>query len=195
MAMFAVVIEGLKSFDDMDKLDPAITRLARMAVNDTTRWAQRTSARKMEQQVNFPKGYLTGEDGRLSIAQYATDSKLQGIVRGRDRPTSLARFVVGGAKKKVGERGGVSVAVDPGIAKFMPSAFVIKLRNNNLGLAFYSKSGKVPDSHGAKKLSKNTWLLYGPDVSQVFNLVRQDLVPEAAQYLEDTFDRLVKAGI
>lgn len=192
---YVVAIEGLSALEQLDTLDPNITRYARMAVNKTLPFARGRAARSMEQQVKFPRGYLTGQDGRLAIAKYAKEDDLTGIVRGRDQPTSLARFVVGGAK--VGKRGdkGVTVEVDPGIAKRMPSAFVIKLRNNNLGLAYRSADGTPPKSFGAKKLGEGLYLLYGPSVDQVFNKTREEIVPDAEEFMAKEFARLMKAGI
>jgi hypothetical protein len=183
---FAVAVKGISSIEDLDKLDPAIVKAARLAVNATVRRGQTKAARSMERQIRFPRGYLTGADGRLAIAKFASGSDLEALLRGRDRPTSLARFVAGGAK--VGQRGGVSVEVDPGIAKFMPGAFAIKLRNNNIGLAVRTKN---PPSVGAKKLSESLYLLYGPSVDQVFNKTRDEISDDLGDYLNAEFQRLL----
>ncbi len=191
---FAVAIEGLNAFDQLDKLDPKIIQAARMAVNDTVREARRVAARSMEQQVNFPRGYLTGQAGRLKIAKFATNDDLSGIVRGRDQPTSLARFVSGGAKVGSKEKG-VSVEVDPGLAKYMPSAFAIKLRNSNIGLAYRTKDGKPPNSVGAKKLGKGLYLLYGPSVDQVFNATRGMIKEDMEEHMRREFERLLELAL
>lgn len=184
-----IVIQGITSFDDIEKLDPKIVNILRQATNETTQEARRRAARSMEKQINFPRGYLTGQAGRLGIAKYATKGDLSAIVRGRDRPTSLARFVQG--RPEVGKKG-VNVAVDPGKSVEMPGAFLIKLRNNNIGLAVRTKSGKPP-SRGAKQLGKGLWLLYSPSVDQVFDETRGELVPELEQLLRDKFERLFEA--
>ncbi len=184
-----IVIQGITSFDEIETLDPKIASILRQAVNETTQEGRRRAARSMEKQVNFPRGYLTGQAGRLGIAKYATKGDLTGIVRGRDRPTSLARFVQG--SPKVGAKG-VSVTVDPGKSEFMPSAFLIKLRNNNIGLAYRTKNGKAP-SRGAKQLGKGLWLLYAPSVDQVFDETREELKPELEELLRDKFERLLEA--
>lgn len=181
-----IVLQGVNSFDEIEKLDPKIANVLRQAVNETTQEARRRAARSMEKQINFPRGYLTGQANRLGIAKYATKADLTAIIRGRDRPTSLARFVTG--SPKVGQKG-VSVTVDPGKSELMPSAFLIKLRNNNIGLAFRTKDGRRP-SRGAKQLGRGLWLLYGPSVTQVFDETRDDLKPELEELLRDKFDRL-----
>ncbi|AEG53112.1 phage tail protein [Sinorhizobium meliloti] len=190
---FAVAIEGLSAFDQLDKLDPKVIKAARMAVNDTVREARKASARSMEQQVKFPQGYLTGQAGRLKIAKFASNDDLSGIVRGRDEPTSLARFVVGGAQPGRKQKG-VSVEVDPGIAKYMPSAFAIRLKNNNIGLAYRTKDGKAP-SVGARKLGKGLWLLYGPSVDQVFNETRNMIKGDMEAHMKREFERLLELNL
>ncbi len=183
---YAVAVKGIQALDALDDLDPKITKAAKLAVNAAIRKAQTLSAKAMQQQINFPGNYLTGADGRLSIARFASDTNLEAVLRGRDRPTSLARFVSGGAK--VGKKGGVSVEVDPGSAKRMPGAFAIKLRNNNIGLAVRTKNAP---SMGAKKLSENLYLLYGPSVDQVFNLTREQISGDVEDYLNAEFTRLL----
>lgn len=183
---YAVAIEGIRALDSLDNIDPKITKTARMAVNAAIRRAQSLAARSMENQVNFPRGYLTGDAGRLQIARFASDNNLEATLRGRDRPTSLARFVSGGAKP--GKKGGVSVEVDPGIAKRMPGAFAIRLRNNNIGLAIRTKN---PPSTGAKQIADNLFLVYGPSVDQVFNMTRLEIRDDVEDYLNDEFTRLL----
>lgn len=184
-----IVIQGITSFDEIETLDPKIANILRQAVNETTQEGRRRAARSMEKQVNFPRGYLTGQANRLGIAKYATKGDLTAIVRGRDRPTSLARFVQG--SPKIGTKG-VSVTVDPGKSESMPSAFLIKLRNNNIGLAYRTKSGKAP-SRGAKQIGKGLWLLYGPSVDQVFDETRDELKPELEALIREKFERLWEA--
>lgn len=184
-----VVIQGITSFDEIETLDPKIANILRQAVNETTQEGRRRAARSMEKQVNFPRGYLTGQANRLGIAKYATKGDLTAIVRGRDRPTSLARFVQG--SPKIGTKG-VSVTVDPGKSESMPSAFLIKLRNNNIGLAYRTKNGRAP-SHGAKQIGKGLWLLYGPSVDQVFDETRDELKPELEALIREKFERLWEA--
>lgn len=184
-----IVVQGISSFDDIENLDPKIVNILRQATNETTQEARRRAARSMEKQISFPRGYLTGQANRLGIAKYATKGDLTAIVRGRDRPTSLARFVQGNPKP--GAKG-VSVTVDPGKTEYMPNAFLIKLRNNNIGLAFRTKDGRRP-SRGAKQLGRGLWLLFGPSVNQVFDETRDELKPELEDILRDKFERLFEA--
>lgn len=187
---FAVAVSGIKSIEGIADLDPAIVKAAKLAVNATIRRGQTKAARSMERQIKFPKGYLTGSDGRLAVARFASESSLEAVLRGRDRPTSLARFVPGGAKP--GQKGGVTVEVDPGIAKFMPGAFALKLKNNNIGLAVRTND---PPSMGAKKISESLYLLYGPSVDQVFNQTREEISGDLQEYLNSEFQRLLDLNL
>lgn len=183
---YAVAIEGIRALDGLDEIDSKITKAARMAVNASIRRAQTAAARSMENQVRFPRGYLSGDNGRLKVTRFASDTNLEAVLRGRDRPTSLARFVVGGARP--GQKGGVNVEVDPGIAKRMPGAFAIRLRNNNIGLAVRTRNAP---SMGAKKIADNLYLLYGPSVDQVFNKTREQISGEIETFLNNEFNRLL----
>ena len=189
---YAVFIEGLKDIADLNGLSSAkIDEWARRAINDTLRRGQALAARSMEQQTNFPRGYLTGRNGRLGIAKFAKNDDLEGIIRGRDRPTSLARFIVGSPKR--GKRG-VTVEVNPHERKEMPGAFLVKLRNNNQGLAV--RSDKRPTSKGgARQLDSGLWLLYGPSVDQVFNETRKDIVPDLEEMFRSTFRSIVESEL
>ncbi|SON54320.1 hypothetical protein HDIA_0779 [Hartmannibacter diazotrophicus] len=189
---FAVAIEGLTGLSDISQLDDKVLKTAKLAVNAATRRAQSLAARSMEQQIRFPRGYLTGNNGRLSITKFADSTDLTAKITGRDRPTSLARFVVGGAKP--GTRGGVTVEVDPGIAKRMPGAFAIRLKNGNIGLALRTKSGRRP-SLGAKQIAENLYLLYGPDVAEVFNQTREMIRDDVEAFMTNEFTRLLELDL
>lgn len=192
--MYVVAVEGLSNLGAIDNISTRVLKAARLAVNSTIRQARTVSARSMEKQVKFPRGYLTGSEGRLTIEKFASDRDLQGAIVGRDRPTSLARFVSGGAKlpaQGAPRAAGLTVEVKPGMAKRMPGAFIIKLRNNNLGLAVRSKQ---PPSMGAKRIDNNLYLLYGPSVDQVFDKTRQQVQGGLEDYMEREFNRLLEVN-
>ncbi|TPI86359.1 phage tail protein [Mesorhizobium sp. B2-8-9] len=192
--IYGVAVEGLSSLSDFDHLPDNVLKAARLAVNATARRGVPVAARSMERQVNFPRGYLTGQDGRLTISKFASANDLEARIKGRDRPTSLVRFVRGSAKT-VGKRsGGVTVEVKPGQAKRMPGAFALQLKNGNIGLALRTKSGRPP-SMGAKLIGKGLYLLYGPSVDQVFVKTREYVGDELETYMEREFERLVELGL
>ena len=185
---FAVFIEGVDL--NIEGISDEVRKAARIALNATARRAIPAAARSMEQQINFPRGYLSGQNARLGIAKYAKEDDLEAVVRGRDRPTSLARFVSGGAKPGKKERG-VTVQVKPGVTRRIPSAFAIKLRNGNVGLAYRTKDGRPPNSIGAKQMAPGLWLLYGPSVDQVFNKTREYIADDLGDFQEREFRRVL----
>lgn len=195
--VYAVAVEGLLGLDALDKLPDNIIKAARLAVNATVRRAQKASAKSMERQVNFPRGYLAGKGGRLTISKFASGSDLEGRITGRDRPTSLARFITGPVRLPgtgAPRGGGVTVEVKPGVARRMPTAFAIKLRNGNIGLATRTRDGRRP-SMGAKMISPGLYLLFGPSVDQVFVDTRRQVVPDLEDYMAQEFERLVEVGL
>lgn len=194
---YAVVIEGLASLADFDKLPDQVIASARQAINRTLDTTRTRSARMIAMQVNFTAAYLSQGQGRLKVDRRATDSRLEGNIVGRHRPTSLARFVRGSTTPN---KAGITVEVKPGSARFMKRAFLIRLRRgsaeietqHNLGLAIrLRKGGVVHNKREMVRLSGNLYLLYGPSVDQVFNKVRDDAMPQAFDDLESEFLRLL----
>lgn len=190
--IYGVAVEGLTALADFDRLPENVLKAARLAVNATARRGVPLAARSMERQINFPRGYLTGQDGRLSISKFASGNDLDARIKGRDRPTSLARFVRG-TLSTTGKRSGVTVEVKPGQAKRMPGAFALRLNNGNIGLALRTKNGRPP-SMGAKLIGKGLYLLYGPSVDQVFVKTREYVGPDLETYMEREFGRLMELG-
>jgi len=192
----AVFIEGLESEADLDK--DSVRRAASQAINKTADRARVASAKEIRRQVAFPQGYLEGANSRLTVSQRATVDRLEGVVSGRHRPTSLARFVKTGA---VGQRGSIRVTVKPGTSRPIGRAFLIPLRSGtepggNLGLAMRVPKGSVPDrAFKPTKLAEGLYLLYGPSVDQVFQTVRSDVSPDAAAFLEREFSRLLELAL
>jgi len=190
---YGVFVEGLVGLDELDQLDETIEKNLVLTINDTLREGRKLAAREMEDQVNFPRGYLTGDNGRLSIEKFATGGNMLGILRGRDRPTSLARFVKGGASVKGSRRGGVNVSVSPGIVKPFKTAFLMQLKAGNLGLAIRTKDKKAPTAaFKPKEIAPGLWLLYGPSVDQVFNETREMIKPVLEEHMRDKFSELME---
>jgi len=159
------------------------------AINDvTSRTALPGIRRQMRLEVDFPSGYLEGD--RLKQISKANKSNLRALIQGRDRPTSLARFAKGQTPASTRGRG-VTLTVKPGVArKLDKSAFLIKLRNGNTGLAVRLKPGERPKgSNKVYPLGKNLFLLYGPSVDQVFQGVAISKSPEISAALSKQFFR------
>jgi len=159
-----------------------------LAVNDVTERQGLTALKnEMRKEVNFPKGYLEGD--RLRVVKKARKGDISAMIRGRDRATSLARFAEGQTPENTRGRG-VSVTVEPGRTRRMPKAFMVRLRNGNLGVAVHLKAGdQLRNSAKAVRLKNNTYLLYGPSVDQVFRGVAEDQTPQIQQQLTVQFLR------
>ena len=196
---FVIAVDGLEALKSIEDLPAAIVRAARQAVNRTTDRARTLNAREIRNQVNFPAQYLSPNGDRLTVVKKASGDDLEGVVRGRSRPTALARFSTGspgGNAKK-----GVRLAVKPGSSVVMERAFLFKLRaggdsietRNNLGLAIRTPRGRRPDNaYKPVKIADGLWLLFGPSIDQVFRGTARDSAPEVARLLEQEFLRLME---
>lgn len=191
-----VTVNGLAALKDLQNLPQEVQLAISRSLNTTLRTGRAIASKKITQQVNFTARYLSQGD-RLGIRSFATPSKLQGVIAGRDRATSLARF----AKSTTPNKKGVSVEVKPGSAKYMRRAFLIRLPQGNalsetvfnLGLAIRLKPGESIDNKKKFiKLKGSLYLLYGPSVGQVFDEVRGDISPAVLDFFEDEFDRLME---
>lgn len=178
--------EGMDGLQDYFKVFPDRTKRAlRLAINRTiTREGMKLITEEMYDQVNFPRNYLKGN--RLFVKQYAKESNLEGVILGRKRATSLARFASPGTP--IGSRpggSGVTVAVKRGSGVRMANAWLVRLRAGaslsedqfNIGLAVRLKPG---ESLSGKYSTHKSWLipgvvalLYGPSVNQVFDDVAE----------------------
>jgi hypothetical protein len=198
---FIVALEGVAELDSIGTLSDEIVTAARQAVNKTLDWGRAQAAREMREQVAFPASYLSGENGRLRVTRRATNADLEGVITGRQRPTSLARFSKTHDVSAARRRGGVNVQVKPGGARFMKGAFLMRLRQGNtltdtafnLGLAIRLKPGETLDNKKVRlqRADSNLYILYGPSVDQVFRTVAGDISPEAGERLEREFNRLL----
>ena len=189
MDEYAIFVEGLAELDDLDSLSSDITKNIMRAVNTTADRFRTQSERDMRQEIAFSASYLRD---KLTVSKKATQQSLEAVISGRDRPTSLARFVTSGQLRKAG----VTVQVKPGQTQTLEGAFLLTLKNGNRGLAVRLPAGQsLRNSSRAKKLSNNVYLLYGPDVSQVFKGVAGDEAPKALAFLEREFLRLMDARI
>lgn len=189
---YALFVEGLESLEDIENLDADILKNARNAVNKTADRTRTSAQRQMLQEVAFKAQYV---QGRLTVSRKASGTNIEAVISGRDRPTSLARFVTNPRAKR-GQR--LGLMVEPGKpveldkGQVTPRAFLIQLRGGNQGLAIRLKPGEsLTKSRRAKKLADNLYLLYGPSIDQVFQGVAKDQSEQALAFLESEFQRLM----
>lgn len=191
MDAYVIAVDGLDQLIDIDSLDERILKAARNAINKAADRTRTRSDREIRKAINFPARYLSD---KLTVAKRASGRTLEAVITGRDRPTSLARFAKNRNPAASRKAGGVSLVVSPNKTTTIPNAFLMPLRNGNLGLALRLKPGEsIRNKKYLTKVSKGLYLLYGPSVNQVFRVVADEkAAPEAAQYLENEFLRLLE---
>lgn len=191
----SIIADALKDLESYFEALPEIaTKAIVLAINDSARDSDVALRRQMRKEVNFPASYLRS---RFGVRSKASRGSLEAVIRGRDRPTSLARFVENASSDPVASKGKVlRVRVAPGRTINLkrgngdPSAFLVKLRNGNTGLAVRLKDGeRISNSVGAKALGNNVYLLYGPSVDQVFRGVADDQTPDIQRMVSQKFFR------
>lgn len=207
---YVVAVEGLDALRFMDDVSPAIKKAALRSVNKTVRDGRVMASREIRNQVALSASYLGPSAGRLSAIPASSTANLEGRIRARTRPTSLARFtkdrpLAPGQRRR---SAGIKLTVKPGVARYLARAFLVPLRSGsegdlgNLGLAIRSET-KPAGAYKPKRLGKNLWLLYGPSVSQVMFSARnpkgsgvaEQIAPDLAVKLEAEFMRLIAADI
>jgi len=164
-------------------------RSARLAINSVAKGKGMSAIKsEMLSEVAFPSGYLNAD--RLRITRLASDGRLEAVITGRHRATSLARFATGNPVPNSKRPGGVTVRVKAGRTTVIRNAWVVRLKkgaslsddNFNLGLAVRLKPGET--TLGNKRTTHQSWLvhgkvalLYGPSVDQVFSDVSAKVSP------------------
>lgn len=142
-----------------------------------------------ESQVNFPRGYLDSPD-RLAVTRRATRGSLKAVITGRDRPTSLARFSPGSTPENTRNKGVPVQVKRGGSVQRLNKAFLVRLKNGNIGLAIRLKPGVRPDSaYKPVALDSGVWLLYGPSVDQVLRSVAEAALPRLGDSVSKEFSR------
>lgn len=193
--MLSFDIAGVLELEKFLAATPDITnRSVAYAMNDVLAGQGLARFRKaVAAEVQFPPGYV---DDKIEVAQRASPNRLVASLVGRQRPTSLARFVASGSLGK----SGVSVRVKRS-SQYMPDAFLVKLNQGtsiaedgyNLGLAIRLKEGTVlkkRDTTRMVHLDKNVVLLYGPSVDQILrNEAAEAQSPEVVDAIATEFYR------
>ncbi|HEY1402949.1 MAG TPA: phage tail protein [Pyrinomonadaceae bacterium] len=192
---------GLDAFSQLllrtqDNLDSA----AAQSVNRAADFGRSLASKDIREQVNFKANYLNSDD-RLAVRKRASPSDLEAVVRGRDRPTSLARFAttrptVGRGKRRLGVRVKVK---GRGGSKTIKGAFFMRLRkgsaavteeNSNMGLAVrLSEAEGSINKRAMIPIGSDLYLLYGPSVGQVARSVFEERAGVIADQLESEFTR------
>jgi hypothetical protein len=195
-------VDGLSEFRRLVEIAPQIAnRSARLAINQVSeRKGLKLAREAMLSQVAFPSGYLNetakSGDKRFRLAYKATDARLEAGINATQSPTPLARFSRDRAVFARGgkARQGVRVAIKPGQSVTLNRAFLLNLRNGNIGLGIRLRHGEtLTNTVGAKVITSGPLagvaLLYGPSVDQVFRTVAVDISPAILEDLTVEFLR------
>lgn len=196
MSASLIVVE----FDQLSfvpEMTPTVETALTRSLNRTADWSRTRFAQAAREQVAFPASYVSPSSKRLWVKTRARKGAFETVIQGRGSATSLARFtrqrpLSGGRRHKGGK---VNVTVKPGQAKSIGRAFLIRLKNDNIGLAVRTDGSKPQNAYKPKPLGKNLWLLYGPSVDQALSAASKndgifvEMEPVALDYLEDEFNR------
>lgn len=191
----AVVATSLKGVQKYFEQAPEIAEEAAvLAINETVKREGLVALeRQMRKEVNFTKSYL---DERVGVVKLARRGSLEAVISGRDRPTSLARFAQGQTPENTRGRKVVVKVRGSGESVRLDKAFLLRLRNGNVGLGIRLPKGKSPDKAyaavhvpGAARRDSDLWLLYGPSVDQVLRGVAEDNIDNLTEMISSKFYR------
>lgn len=188
---------GLQAFVDRVKGWPeGAEKAVILAINTGMRRARPDASRRIRAQVAFTAGYLNLPK-RLFIRSNAAPGHLFAELSARRLPTMLARF--GKQATRKGKRAGVRVKVKAGGgSKLIRSAFFIKLKNGNVGVAVRAsvaakmnlkRAGLTALSRPIKGKKEEIVLLFGPSVDQVYRAVKDDMAPGMQEFVSNEFVR------
>jgi hypothetical protein len=185
-----VLATGVDNFAEYLATFPQVAaRALSISLNDTARDALAGPIKDaMLKETAFPPGYLD-DTSRLGINIYARPDSLEAGIVGRQRATSLARYVTGGVGAGQTFKPGLIVTVNPGSPVPLQRAFLVPLNSGNTGLAIRLKGGAPRGTAAAISLGKGLFLLYAASVDQVFRSVADDLSDVIGDMLTAEFFR------
>ncbi|TIU88799.1 MAG: hypothetical protein E5W06_00070 [Mesorhizobium sp.] len=193
----ALVVVEFAQLPNIGEVTAEVETALVRALNRTADKGRTRAARLAREQVAFPASYVSPSSKKLWVKSRARRGALIAMIEGRGQATSLARFSrqgvqTGGARHRGGK---INVTVKPGVTKSISRAFIIRLKNNNLGLAVRTNGEAPPGAYKPKPIGKNLWLLYGPSVDQALSAastehgIFEDMTPETLDDLEAEFNR------
>ncbi|MER8924349.1 hypothetical protein [Mesorhizobium sp. M0859] len=193
----ALIVVEFNQFSFIPEMSNTVEMALTRALNRAADRGRTRAARAAREQIAFPASYVSPSSKRLWVKTRARKGAFTTIIEGRGSPTSLARFsrqtvLQAGARHTGGK---VNVMVKPGQRKSISRAFLLRLRNNNVGLAVRTNGAAPAGAYKPKSIGKNLWLLYGPSVDQALSAasvnsgIFEDMTPEMLDFLEDEFNR------
>lgn len=197
-----VTVEGLDSLErDIAQYPVASAKAAQIAVNATARLARTLGTKGIQAQVALNTRYI---QANLTVIPAKLGAPTA-IVRGRFRPTSLARYATNRAaphgspaRLRVKRRGAAVLKRRLFLFKRLSTGSAVgqdgrRLPGQNIGLAIRLKKGEqLRNRKKAIRFSDDDgglYLLYSPSIDQVFKDVRNDLTPKITPFLEREYGR------
>jgi hypothetical protein len=182
----------LDAVEFFQRLPNVADKAAQLAINTVAHRGGLTMIRRsILSEIAFPKNYLT--DDRLGVTKKATAGDLEAVIAARERPTSLARFAAAGTALGSRARIGVRVSVKRGSTTSLKQAWLVNLKNGNVGLAVRLKPGQAVANRykavTAWLVPNKVALLYGPSVDQVFREVSEKTAAPISRMVSDEFLR------
>lgn len=185
----SVNLSGVTKF--FEQMPTIAAKAASLAINEVANKSGLALMRKdIESQIAFPNGYLNSAD-KLGVTKSASPTSLQAIITAKDRPTSLARFATS-RNPEINRGNPIKVQVKRGKRVQLKKAFLVRLKNGNVGLAVRLRPGETLKNKmqaATVKLGPNVYLLYAPSVEQVFQNVAKARIPELSNQLSNQFFR------
>lgn len=194
--------EFVVSFEDFniaESLDSSVRKSMATTINKTAKWAKDEISDVIYNTINFPNGYLE-ESNRLTNTE-TTEFLLRAQVKGRDKPTSLARFATGPNKDLTVH---VLKANAP-VRNF--NGWRATMKNGNAGLMTAVEKGMIPKgapgarlmkSISAKNKKYDIFLLYSYSVDQAMNRVLNDkslnLVDKVSNKMADFYKNIFEVN-
>jgi hypothetical protein len=193
---YYIETKGLDGFEELLRsLGEQVEPSASSALNDTAVFARKLGSQEIRRRINFKANYLDG--GRLAITQRAYPKRLEAIITGRDRPTSLARFRQGAPRfgqQRIPPR--VRVSASGGSAQIRKGFYmrlrrgnsIISSENANIGIAIRLAEGeRIKNKNQMVPMGGNLYLLYGPSVGQVYRTVSEETSERVSIHLASRF--------
>lgn len=180
-----------------EELDDDIRVAMTRSINRVTDRARTRAASAVKEQVLFPATRL---NEKIKVVRRASYQDQAAVIRGMDRPTSLANFRQPRSQSPEKKRrgGGVQIQVArDGRRKTIRRGFLINLKNDNLGLAVRTNGGPPAGAYKPREIGKNLYLLYSASVDQVLMAasdgegVYEEMTPELLDALEAEFVRQI----
>lgn len=193
---YYIETKGLDGFEDLLRsLGAQVEPSASDAINDTAVFARRLGSQEIRRRINFKANYLDG--GRLAISQRAHPKRLEAVITGRDRPTSLARFRQGAPRfgqqripprVRVSASGGTTAIRKGFYMRLRRGNSIISAENSNIGLAIRLAEGeRIKNKNEMVPIGGNLYLLYGPSVAQVYRTVSEESAERVSIQLASRF--------